>query len=244
MSSATAYSVSTSRKPMSSASSWPRFTGSRTARTSGWLAQQLAGAVGRRVVDHHQTSVARGYEPRRARAAPRETGARVPVHGDDGHLGGSQPGEPLPGLDGGNYRDGPSPTAAGRAGLPLPGVARARARRAVLGRECQPERVHYAARRGEGDHPDPVPQRGRPTARDARRAATHTGRRQHPRVAGRRRRVRRRHGRGRPPTRRRPHGAFTNHKGLATAFQAGLDVPEARRRRDRQHRRRQPVSRS
>ena len=37
---------------------------------------------------------------------------------------------------------------------------------------------------------------------------------------------------------------LTNNKGLAAGFQAGLDaVPEARRRRHRQHRRRQPVLR-
>ena len=47
----------------------------------------------------------------------------------------------------------------------------------------------------------------------------------------------------------RAHGVdhivrLTNNKGLAAAFQAGLDAaPQARRRRDRQHRRRQPVQR-
>ena len=48
----------------------------------------------------------------------------------------------------------------------------------------------------------------------------------------------------------RAHGVdhvvrLTNNKGLASAFQAGLDAsPEAGRRRDRQHRRRQPVQRA
>ena len=47
----------------------------------------------------------------------------------------------------------------------------------------------------------------------------------------------------------RAHGVdhlvrLTNNKGLAAGFQAGIDTaPEARRRRDRQHRRRQPVLR-
>ena len=37
---------------------------------------------------------------------------------------------------------------------------------------------------------------------------------------------------------------LTNNKGLAAAFQAGLDAsPEARRRHHREHRRRQPVRR-
>ena len=36
---------------------------------------------------------------------------------------------------------------------------------------------------------------------------------------------------------------LTNNKGLAAGFQAGIDLPEARRGRDRQHRRRQPVLR-
>ena len=96
----------------------------------------------------------------------------------------------------------------------------------------------------EAHHPDPLLQRGRAAAADARRPAARGGGLRRRRVAGDRRRLDRRDGRGRARARRRPPRAPDQQQGPRGRLPGGhRHGAEARRRRDRQHRRRQPVLR-
>ncbi len=83
-------------------------------------------------------------------------------------------------------------------------------------------------------------------AADARRAAARAARLRRRGVARDRRRLDRRDGRGGAPrTASTTSSRLTNHKGLASALPGRPGrLPEAGRRRDRQHRRRQPVPRA
>ena len=109
---------------------------------------------------------------------------------------------------------------------------------------AQVRRAGRTIRAREADHPDPVPERGGDPPGHARRAAPRGRGLRRRRVAGRRRRLDRPHGRGRAGARGRPHRPADQQQGAGRGLPGrARRLAEAGRRRDRQHRRRQPVLR-
>ena len=96
----------------------------------------------------------------------------------------------------------------------------------------------------EAHHPDSLLERGAAAACDARRPPSRAARVRHRRVADHRRRLDRRHGRGGQAPRGRPHRPPDEQQGAVRRLPGRpRRLPQARRGRHRQHRRRQPVLR-